>query len=205
MRLTAQAMSRITTPLSVLAVTGASIALAACGGSSSDSSSASPGANGTQTAAFQKFQQCLKDNGVTLPERGDRPGSGGGYGQAAGGRQPPTSTNDAPPTGAPGFGGQPDAKTQKAMQACTKLHTQGTSPGRGGYGAPRQNVKAFAPYLDCLKTQGLAVKVSDGFNALRNLKPDDPKVRAAFEACQPKLPQRPQDRDTATRTIAAAT
>jgi hypothetical protein len=211
-------MSRLATPLSVLAVAGASIALVACGGSSGGNSAAAGGGatsttgqNGTQSAAFQKFQQCLKDNGVTLPDRGNR--QGGGYGPPAGGGQPPTSTNGTPPAGAapggPGFG-QGDAKTQKAMQACAKYRPQGA--GRGGYGngngagRPQQNIKAFTPYLTCLKDQGLDVKVSDGFNALRDLKQDDPKVQAAFKACQSKLPQRPQQgTSTATTTTGAAT
>jgi hypothetical protein len=184
-------MSRLATPLSVIAVAGASIALVACGGSSGGDSSASSGSaagatttNGAQGAAFQKFQQCLKDNGVTLPDRGNRPG-GGGYG---------------PPAGGPGFGGQADAKTQKAMQAGAKYRPQGTGQGRGGAGAgaPRQDIKAFTPYLTCLKDQGLDVKVSDGFNTLRGLKQDDPKVQAAFKACQPKLPQRPGTPTTST-------
>jgi hypothetical protein len=180
--------------MSVIAVAGASIALVACGGSSGDRSSASSGSggsgtttNGAQGAAFQKFQQCLKDNGVTLPDRASRPG-GGGYGPPAGG------------AGGPGFGGQGDAKTQKAMQACAKYRPQGMGQGRGGNGtgAPRQSIKAFTPYLTCLKDQGLDVKVADGFNALRDLKQDDPKVQAAFKACQSKLPQRPQQQGTST-------
>jgi hypothetical protein len=78
------------------------------------------------------------------------------------------------------------------MQACAKLRPQGQF--RGGYGGgqrPQQDVKAFTPYLTCLQGQGLDVKVSDGFNALRDLKASDPKVQAAFKACQSKLPQRP--------------
>lgn len=199
-------MSRLATPLSVLAIAGASIALVACGSSGDDSSAGAKattnasGASGTQNAAFEKYRQCLKDNGVTLPDRGQRGGGngGGGYGPPAGadGGQPPTGTNGTPPangTGGPGFfgGGQPDAKTQKAMQACAKYRPQ----LRGGYGddgqRPQQDIKAFTPYLTCLKAQGLDVKVSDGFNALRDLKASDPKVQAAFKACQSKLPQRP--------------
>lgn len=187
-------MSRLATPLSVLAIAGASVALVACGSSGDDSSAG----NGTQNAAFEKYQQCLKDNGVTLPDRGQRPnggkGNGGGYGPPPGadGGQPPTGTN-----GGPGFsGGGPNSeKFQKAMQACAKLRPQGQFRGGNGYGnggrPPQQNIKAFTPYLSCLKDQGLDVKVSDGFNALRNLKNDDPKVQAAFKACQSKLPQRP--------------
>jgi hypothetical protein len=215
-------MSRLATPLSVLAIAGASIALVACGSSDSSSSGGSAstnasGGNATQNAAFEKYRQCLKDNGVTLPDRGQRSdggnGNGGGaYGPPPGadGGQPPTGTNGAPPSdgngnggaGGPGFlgGGQADAKTQKAMQACAKLRPQ----FRGGaYGNPngagrtsQQSIKAFTPYLTCLKDQGLDVKVSDGFNALRDLKASDPKVQAAFKACQSKLPQRPSGQTT---------
>src|SRR3954463_10105198 len=47
---------------------------------------------------------------------------------------------------------------------------------------------------------GLDVKVSDGFNALRDLKASDPKVQAAFKACQSTLPQRPGDGHQQTTT-----
>jgi hypothetical protein len=205
-------MSRLVTPLSVLAVAGASIALAACGSSSdggSASSANSPAGRGQsadQSAAFKKFQDCLKDNGVTLPDRGQgRPGGGQGYGYgppASGGGTPPTGTDATPPagtdgqppTGAPpagGFAGNP--KFQAAMKACAKLGPQGLRNGRGTPSAsrPQQSIKAFTPYLTCLKDQGLDIKVSDGFNALRNLKRDDAKVQAALKTCRSKIPQRP--------------
>jgi hypothetical protein len=213
-------MSRLATPLSVLAIAGASIALVACGSSGDDSSAGAKAStnasdtNSTQNAAFEKYRQCLKDNGVTLPDRGQRPdGNGGGYGPPPG-----TGTNGTPPAdgdgngngnGGPGFlgGGQPDAKTQKAMQACAKLRPQGQF--RGGYGnggqRPQQDVKAYTSYLTCLKDQGLDVKVSDGFNALRNLKASDPKVQAAFKACQSKLPQRPSGSGQPQTTTSGAT
>jgi hypothetical protein len=175
-------MPRLTTPLSVLAIAGASIALAACGSSSgggnasSTNSSAGQSQSTDQSAAFKKFQDCLKDNGVTLPDRGRRPGSGGqgsGYG---------------PPAGGGGFANNP--RFQAAMKACAKLRPQGLRGGPGA-GGPQQTIKAFTPYLTCLKDQGLDIKVSDGFNALRNLKRDDAKVQAALKTCQPKIPQRP--------------
>jgi hypothetical protein len=195
-------MSRLATPLSALAILGASAALAACGSSSTNSSSAvgatsttGAAANGKQSAAQEKFRQCLKDNGVTLPDRGQgrggQSGPGGGYGPPAGGV----------PGGAPG--GIDNEKFRKAMQACAKLRPQGLGNGPGGYGQgrgqrPQQDIKAFTPYLTCLKGQGLDVKVADGFNALRNLKQGDAKVQAAFKACQSKLPQRPSDSGTGT-------
>jgi hypothetical protein len=204
--------SRLATPLSVLAIAGASIALVACGSSDGSSSGGNAstnasGGNGTQNAAFEKYRQCLKDNGVTLPDRARRPdGDGDGYGPPPGadGGRPPTGTDGAPPSGrgGPGFfgGGRPDAKTQKAMQACAKLRPQ---PRAGDGNRPRQDIKAFTPYLTCLKDQGLDVKVSDGFNALRNLKASDPKVQAAFKTCRSKLPQRP-DGDGASTTASPA-
>jgi hypothetical protein len=208
-------MPRLATPLSVLTVVGASIALAACGSSSGSDSAGSTNASagqrqGTanQSAAFKKFQDCLKDNGVTLPDRGGRPGGGqgDGYGPPAGdGGTPPTGTDGTPPAGsAPGAGGFADnPKLQAAMKACAKLRPQGLRDGRGGAGGarPPQDIKAFAPYLTCLKGEGLDIKVSDGFNALRNLKRDDAKVQAALKTCQSKIPTRPaapQQQGTAT-------
>jgi hypothetical protein len=197
-------MLRLATPLSVFAVAGASFALAACGSSSDGNSSsstttrsASSGQSGTRNADFQKFQQCLKDNGVTLPNRG---GQGGGPGPGGSNAAPPNTNGGQPPQGGGygggpgGFGGQSaDPKTQRAMQACAKYRPKGNFRGGGnGNGAPRQNIRAFTAYLTCLKDQGLDVKVSDGFNALRNLKQSDPKVQAALKSCQSKLPQRPQ-------------
>ncbi len=198
-------MPRLTTPLSVLAVAGASIALVACGSSSGGNSTNSAGAAAAQgqSAAFKKFQDCLKDNGVTLPDRGQRPGGGQGYGPPAGANgtppagtdgTPPTGTDGTPPAGgAPGGGFADNPKFQAAMKACAKLRPQGLRNGRGGPGGtgPRQSIKAFTPYLTCLKDQGLDIKVSDGFNALRNLKRDDTKVQAALKTCQSKIPQRP--------------
>ncbi|MCW3024081.1 MAG: hypothetical protein JWR30_3403 [Conexibacter sp.] len=184
-------MSRLATPVSVLALLGTTAALAACGGSSSASSAGGTGttAAGAQGATMAKFQQCLKDQGVQLPQRPPGGGNGGGPPVGADG-QPRTGTNGTPPAGG-GFRGDP--KAQKAMQACAKYRPQGAfRGGNGAGGGPQQSIAAFTPYLTCLKSAGLDVKVTDGFNALRNLKRDDPKVQAALKACQSKIPQRPQ-------------
>jgi hypothetical protein len=222
-------MPRFATPLSVLTVAGASIALAACGSSSGSDSASSTNASAgqrqgaaNQSAAVTRFQDCLKDNGVTLPDRGGRPGGAQGYGPPTGdGATPPTSTNGTPPpTGtdgtppagsAPGAGGfAANPKFQAAMKVCAKLRPEGLRDGRGGPGGarPQQDIKAFTPYLTCLKGEGLDIKVSDGFNALRNLKRDDAKVQAALKTCQPKIPARPtapQQGTTTTSTTGATT
>jgi hypothetical protein len=205
--------------MSALAVAGASFALAACGSSDSSSSTSTTAAAGAQNgtarnADFQKYQQCLKDNGVTLPDRGNRNG-GPPSGTAPSSTTPPNGDGTPPQGGFPGGGGAPagvDAtKFKKAQTACAKLRPQGGGFGRGGYGAgngttrPQTDIKAFTPYLTCLKDQGLDVKVSDGFNALRNLKQTDPKVQAAFKACQSKLPQRPQGNGSGSSTTTPGT
>jgi hypothetical protein len=145
-------MPRLITPLSVLAVAGASIAIAACGSSSGGDSASGAGASAgqgqtstNQSAAFKKFQDCLKDNGVTLPDRGQRPGGGQGYGDgppAGSDGTPPTATNGTPPAGSdgqpptgtpPAGGGFADnPKFQAAMKACAKFRPQGLRDGRGG-------------------------------------------------------------------------
>jgi hypothetical protein len=183
-------MSRLATPVSALALLGTTAVLAACGGSSGASSSAGTGttAGGAQSATMAKFQQCLKDQGVQMPQRRAGGGNGGGPPAGADGR-PPAGTNGTPPAGG-GFRGDP--KVQKAMQACAKYRPQGAFRGGNGGGGPQQSIKAFTPYLTCLKDAGLDVKVTDGFNALRNLKRDDPKVQSALKSCQSKIPQRPQ-------------
>jgi hypothetical protein len=181
-------MLRLRTPVTVVLLLAVTALVAACGGSSGSSAgsgtNAAAGAGGSQTAAAQKFQQCLKDHGVTLPgRRAGVPGSG----------RPPGGTDAQPPTGTgaqPPGGGNP--AFQKAMAACAKLRPQGMGDRGAGPGRGRQDIRAFVPYLDCLKAKGLAVDVKRGFNALRNLKRDDPKVQAALTACRSKLPSAPQ-------------
>jgi hypothetical protein len=192
-------MPRLASSLSALVLLAATVALAACGGSSGGGSSSGPSASakaGTaQTASSDKFQQCLKDQGVQPRSRPQGGGTGNGYGP------PPGAGNGQPPAGGPGAGGGGNSKFGKALQACAKYRPQGA--GNGGRPGGQQNIQAFTPYLTCLEDQGLDVKVADGFNALRNLKRDDPKVQAAFKTCQPKLPQRPEGAPNGTAAPSA--
>jgi hypothetical protein len=175
-------MSRSLAALSTLALLAcAAVALAACGGSSGSSSSgAAAGASGATnaTASAEKFQQCLKDNGITLPNRAR--GNGGG---------PPSSTA---PGGAPRRpGGGPGGAFGKAMQACGKYRPQGMRGGGGYGGGPGAgaNGQAITGYLTCLKDQGLKIDTTRGFLGLRGLNRGDPKVQQAIAACRPQLPQ----------------
>ena len=189
-------MSRSVASALVLALVCAAATLSACGGSSpsSGASATTPAggaAGGPNSAAFAKFRDCLKAQGVTVPPG---PGRGGGYGP------PPGGANGGPPAGG---GTQQTPEQRKAMQACAKYRPQGAGPGGGG----RQNAAAFTPYLNCLKAQGLNVDVNAGFNALRSIKQNDPKLQPALKACASKLPPppRPQGAPGSTSTTPAPT
>jgi hypothetical protein len=187
-RLTYGRMSRTLTVLSTFALPAcAAVALAACGGSSSsgaatNASGATNGASGetNSTASAQKFQQCLKDNGITLPNRAR--GNGGG---------PPSTTA---PGGAPRRpGGGPGGAFGKAIQACGKYRPQGMRGGGGYGGGPGggggANGQAITGYLTCLKGQGLKIDTTRGFLGLRGLNRNDPNVQKAIAACRSQLPQ----------------
>jgi hypothetical protein len=123
-----------------------------------------------QTANLQAYRDCLTANGVTLPQRGQRPQNGGAGGQApAGGDQAVSSDpNAAPASSGPRTSIDPAALT-KAQDACKdKMPTDGTgnifggfggngAGGPGGGGAARAT--AMVPYYSCLKDNG--VKVAD--------------------------------------------
>jgi hypothetical protein len=110
---------------------GVVLVVAGCGSGGSSSSSSSSG-NGQRPnqAAFVKFQDCLKKQGVTF-QRPQRSGNGAppANGQRPQGQRPTLS-----------------AKQQKAFQACAKYRPQfggngngggyGPPPGGGGYGGP---------------------------------------------------------------------
>ena len=98
------------------------VAVAGCGSSSSSTQPQRP-----DQAAFVKFQDCLKKQGVDFTPR---PRNGGG--------QPPTG--QPPADGRPPQRPQLSAKQQKALQACSKyrpqFNGQGGPPPGGGYGGP---------------------------------------------------------------------
>lgn len=122
-----------------LAVTGALLLTAACGGGDGGKANASSGksAGADQMSAFRA---CMEKQGVTMPDRGNRP-SGAPSGRPSGapsggpGGAPPSGRPSGAPSGRPS--GRPadrptrSAAQQKAMQACASLAPQG---GRGGWG-----------------------------------------------------------------------
>jgi hypothetical protein len=132
----------------ILLVALASMALAACGGSSNSSSSSAttsasatttptktaPGALGTAGAGrFLALRECLKKNGVTLPQR--KPGAGG-------------------------FLGGPQGANKANYEAALKKCGRGFVPGRGRFGSTLntpQAKQALAKFASCLRENGVNV------------------------------------------------
>ncbi|GAA3211645.1 hypothetical protein [Actinocorallia longicatena] len=121
-------MKSLTKLLAVPAVAGSLLLAAACGGS--DSGSGSGGTSGDDPMAA--FTACLKENGVTMPDRGQ--GGAGGDGTRPTGRPSgqPTGRPSGQPSGRPSM----SAEQQKAMQACASLRPDGGQGGPGQGGGP---------------------------------------------------------------------
>lgn len=157
-------------------------ALAACGGSSNASSTTSS-ANAADTARI-KFTQCMRSNGVDIPDPGQAgAGGGGGFRQA--------------------LRNIDRTKLQAAQKACAKFRTQAfgnITP------AQRQAFQdAFTKFAACMRAHGVdlpdpgtggpggggAGSPAGGAPPAGRPRIDrnDPKVQAAQKACQSNLPQ----------------
>lgn len=152
-------------------------ALAACGAGSAAPVGAAGSANADERdAARVKLTQCLRDNGVDVPD-------GGGPAAGAGGRLSEADRE----------------KRREAIQGPCKA-LRDAAFGEISEEDRQERQDAFATFAQCMRDNG--VDVPDlaggdgpgGGGALRRLDPDDPDVEAAREACQDKLPQRPGGR-----------
>ncbi len=164
---------RIWVPLAALSI----VLLAACGGGGSTAAASSPddSANTTSASAdgapadMQKFLDCMKEQGVELPD-------GGRFQQGAGGEAPPGTFQlgqGQPGQGQPGQGqqgqagnGSPPAsfdssKLQAAQEACGDLLPEGANfGGPGGFGGANGggvDTSAFDAYRSCMSDHGVTI------------------------------------------------
>jgi hypothetical protein len=203
--------------LAVPALLVTTLLLSGCGGGKAANAVASlngssattikKGASGTNEQQLLTWVQCMRTNGVNLPDptvdaNGNLTlrGPGGGPGGAAGGdgQAAPSgpSTTDSP---------RPDrAAFDKARQAC------GNPPQGAGGGFNRRNDPAFQDaalkFAQCMRDHGVDVP-DPNFNSTNGppaggpfggLDRNDPKVSAAFDACRSILPTRPGGSTTTT-------
>jgi hypothetical protein len=163
--------------IAVLAICGT---LAACGssgeaesssgsnGTSSDSSSSAGG--GDQDAGRVRLTQCLRENGVDVPDNAG-PGSGGGAG---------------------GAGNVDRDKLQEAMNGpCKKYQTEAF--GNVSEEDRQEMQDSFQKFSQCMRDNGVDVPdigSGDGPPAGGGgIDQDDPDVQAAAKKCQSTLPQ----------------
>jgi hypothetical protein len=153
--------------VTALALMSAFIALVATGCGSSSTDSAATASTTSQDAARVKFAQCMRDNGVDLP---DNPGQGGG-------------------------GARPNidrTKLQAAAKACQKY--QQAAVGDISDAQRQEFQDAFAKFAACMRQNGVDVPDPGSGNGPPaggggQIDRSDPKVQAATKACQDKLPQ----------------
>lgn len=171
-------MRRITTALALVLLLGG------CGSAAkTDQGVASAGGNGTvapQAGATQqgsmdeqmrKFAQCMRDNGVDMPD----PGPDGGFGGGA---------ENKVDRGSPAF--------QKAMDACRSM-----LPGGGDLSKldPKM-IDQLRQFTQCLRDNGVDVPDPDpnspmlGLEKMQGLDRDSPAVKKAMDACKDKIPGR---------------
>ena len=162
--------------VTALALMSAFVVLVATGcGSSSSSSSSATASTTSQDAARVKFTQCMRDNGVDIP---DNPGQGGGAGLNI-----------------------DRTKLQAAAKACQKY--QQAAVGNISDAQRQEFQDAFAKFSACMRQNGVdlpdpgagggpGAAGAAGGPAGGGIDRSDPKVQAAMKVCQDKLPQRGQ-------------
>lgn len=160
--------------VSLLVVAACTLAVAACGETDSAGSEGSSGGTSSssneQDAARVRLQECLREQGLDLPEGG--PGGGGA-----------------------GDGGQPDIdrdELQEAMEACAEFRDEAFGDITE---EDRQEMQdAFAKFAQCMRDEGIDVpEIQPGGGGPpgggNQLDMDDPDVQTAIEQCQDELPQ----------------
>ncbi len=160
--------------LPALACAVAALALSACGAATSATSApgagAAAGAEDRDTARL-RFQQCMRDQGVDVPDR-----------RAGGGPTGPPSNVDS-------------EKLRAAREACATFREQ----ARGTLtDEQRQEFRdAFTKFASCMRGEGVDLPTPSGAGpggggrgGLRQLDRESPKVQAALKACESVLPRR---------------
>ena len=185
-------------PLSGFAVVLAAgaLVLTGCGGggskanASAGSSTTTTAATGRNTAAFQKYRDCLKQHGVDLPNFGQRGQRQGQAGETTGSSVPPRTQPSLP-------AGVTQEQFQAAQQACESLRPTGGFGGGAGGGV--RNSAAFQAYVSCLADHGVAVSTTTSTSTTAGTAPpqrpgqefdrNDPHFASANQVCMALLPQ----------------
>jgi hypothetical protein len=167
--------SRFTGAGAALVAGLAAVALGACGGAEGGGDGAAGDRERMEQAAL-KHAQCMRDHGVDVPD--PKPGAGGGMVMVG-----------------PGAGGDP-AEQRRAIEACAK-HMRDVPPPRLSEEQKTEMRDAALAHARCMREHGIdfpdpqfgpdgsiTVKIGEG-----GPNPDDPKMRAAEQACSKLMPK----------------
>ncbi|MFI6762612.1 hypothetical protein ACIBF5_26110 [Micromonospora sp. NPDC050417] len=179
------------------------ILLAACGGGNASGQDAATPAAGGRTGAMAAYVDCLKQQGIDVPDtpptgrpsarpRPDGSGRPSSWPSGRPSRFPSGRPSGQPSPGASGWpggnrglgggfaalrpSGVDDATWQKAQQACVSTLPSAGPGRRGGTGQPGGRPDPGSAYANCLNDHG--VPPAPVLNTA------DPKISAAVEACK---------------------
>ncbi len=178
----------------IVGVVGLLLLAAGCGsGASTTTAGVTATTGGDQQAARQAYRDCMAQNGVTLPQRGQGNGQGGLPGTDPGG----VDSNGVPQ----GQGTQSSidpAMMKKAQDACQSLRPTG---GFGGGGT------AFQAYVSCMKDHGVALPARGNGSTDTSAPPStidgtSAAYVAANDACKALLPAQGQGGSSTSTTAA---
>ena len=182
--------------MAIAAVVGLMLIAAACGGGSSTTTAgATATTGGDQQSSRQAYTDCLAQNGVTLPQRGQGNGQGNGQGGPSGSfdpANPPANRGTLPP-------GVDQATMDKARTACQSLRPAGGFGGGGGGGT------AFQAYASCMKDHGVTLPSRGGSSTDTSTPPpsidrNSAAFQTANDACKALLPAQGQGGSTTSTT-----
>lgn len=193
----------------VIASLLAALAIAACGSAgasqsgnlaakinaSSGTGTTGSGSAAAGSAARQKFVNCLKQHGVTLPSRPSGAPPNGGYGQRFGDGNPGTGTGTTrvPDGGYPGRGrffggGAPNSKFAAAFKACAKYRPNLGGRTSGQAPRPRFSTKVLNQFVTCVRKNGYPQMPNPKTTSTGGFFPSsiqsNPKFQAAAAKCQ---------------------
>jgi len=185
--LTVTERSRSRLFLGACAVLGA-VALTACGGSAADTAAASSSAEAPD-AADDAFADCMRENGVDIPEGQFQAGAG-----VPPGRAPDATMLTEPPSDVTGIDG--DA-FEAAREACEDLLPEGAVMfgGPGGAGGAGIDESALRAYRSCMTDHGVELPEAGPAGTDGAAPPaisvdrDDPEFAEAQETCAALLPE----------------
>lgn len=209
-----------------ITVAGVAVALAAtlaaCGGSSTKTSSAPSTTAKPGSASTAAYTSCLEQHGI--PASAATQMASGPRGFFGGGRNPEAAGGGTPGTGGPAGGGTrpslPAGVTQSSLRTATQA-CRSVDPNAGRFGGGQFNSAASAAYRNCLQIHGVTLptrgapgssttsttaagspssSTPGGGRGFGGLNPNDPTVQAAMQAC---ASLRPTPGGSTTSTTAA--